>query len=120
MAGSRRVKIPRKARKARSGKYKFSDKRHPVSGIVSFVMGIAAFFLALTGIILSEKAKGQGTLMVGVLGTVSMAVSAIGFVLGFSAFKQKEIHYRFPVMGGVMNGALLVFLLFLYILGATV
>lgn len=120
MAGGRRVKIPRKARKARSGKYKFSDKTHPIEGIVSFGMGILAAALTLAAIILSEKAGGQAGILAGILGTAALLIAAAGFVLSVLSFKRKEIHYRFPAMGGVINGALALFLLMLYMLGAAI
>lgn len=118
MAGNRRVRIPRKARKARTGKYKFSDKIHPLEGIVSFCMGIGAVILTLIGIIMSEKAMGQGSLIVGVLGTLAMIFSVVGFGMAVYAFRKKEIHYRFPIMGGILNGILTLFLLSLYVMGA--
>ncbi|KSV59493.1 DUF6142 family protein [Acetivibrio ethanolgignens] len=120
MAGNRRVRIPRKARKARSGKYKFSDKLHPVEGITSFCMGIGATVLTVTGIAMSEQAMGQGSLIVGVLGTLAMVFSVIGFGLAVCAFRKKEIHYRFPIMGSILNGILTLFLLSLYVMGAAI
>lgn len=118
MAGNRRVRIPRKARKARDGKYKFSDKVHPLEGIISFCMGIGAGVLMVTAIILSERAMGQGSLIVGGLGTMAMIFSVFGFGLAVHACRKKEIHYRFPVMGGILNGVLTLFLLSLYVMGA--
>lgn len=118
MAGNRRARISRKARKARNGKYKFSDKTHPAEGIVSFCMGIGAVLLTVAGIVMSEQAKGQGSLIVGVLGTLAMLFSVIGFGLAIYSFRKKEIRYRFPILGSVLNGALTLFLLSLYVMGA--
>lgn len=120
MAGGRRSKIPRKVEKARSGKYKFSDKKHPVQGIVSFAIGMAAFLMVFFGIFLSERAKGQGGAVVGLLGIAALISSAVGLCLALSSLKKKEIHYRFPAMGGLLNGVLLLFLLLLYVMGAAV
>ena len=118
MAGSRRVRIPRKARKARSGKYKFSDKVHPIEGMVSFGMGIVAFLLVVSSIVFSEKAQGHGGMIIGVMGTLAMLISIVGFGLALYSMRKREIHYRFPVMGSVMNGVLTLFLLILYVMGA--
>ena len=118
MAGSRRVRIPRKARKARSGKYKFSDKVHPIEGIVSFGMGILALILVVNSIILSEKAQGQGGMLIGFIGVLAMLDSLIGFILALCSMRKREIHYRFPIMGGVMNGVITIALLILYVMGA--
>lgn len=117
MAGNRRTRIPRKAQRARSRKYKFSDKKHPVEGIVSFAMGIIAMLLTLAAIILSEQAKGQGGMLIGTLGMAAMLFSLAGAVLAVYCFKKKEIHYRFPVFGVVLNSILLLFLLALYGMG---
>lgn len=120
MAGSKRVRIPRKARKARSGKYKFSDKRHPVKGILSFGMGILSALLTIAGITLSGQAKGQGGMLVGTLGSAGLLLAAAGFILALVSFREKEIHYRFPILGSLLNGGLTLFLVILYVLGAAV
>lgn len=119
MAGSRRVRIPRKARKARSGKYKFSDKVHPIEGIVSFGMGIISVVLLGNSIIASEKAQGQGGIWIGFIGILALLVSVIGFILALCSMRKREIHYRFPIMGGTMNGVIMLVLLVLYVMGAT-
>lgn len=118
MAGNRRTKIPRKAQRARNRKYKFSDKKHPAEGIVSFGMGVTALILTIVSVFLSEQAMGQGGMIVGALGTVAMVLSLVGALLSLYSFKKKEIHYQFPILGGVINSILLFFLLVLYVLGA--
>lgn len=120
MAGNRKVRIPRKARKARSGKYKFSDKKHPVEGICSCFIGVVSLILVLVSVFFSEQAKGRAGILVGVLGTAAMLFSFVGFILAVHALKKKEIHYRFPTIGTALNGLLFLFLLALYVMGVGV
>jgi hypothetical protein len=120
MAGSRRVRLPRRARRERNRKYKFSDKTHPVGGIVSFVLGWISLGIVILSVVISEQAQGKAEMAVGLLGILAMLVSLVGFFLAISVVRKKEIHYRFPVIGGVLNGVLAVFLLGLYILGAAI
>jgi uncharacterized Tic20 family protein len=118
MAGSRRTKVPWRARRERNRRYKFSDKTHPVGGVVAFVLGCISLGVVILSIVISEQAQGEAKMIVGLLGILAMLLSLVGFFLAISAVRKKEIHYRFPVMGIVLNGVLAVFLLGLYILGA--
>lgn len=108
----------RKIQKKKRRNYKFSDKTHPVFGLLSFGFGLAAFLIIIITSFLSFRAKGEGGILIGLLGFGAMLLSVSGVVLSIIALRGKEIHYRFPVMGGVLCGCLTLFYFVLYILGA--
>lgn len=113
----RQDKVPRKVKKARSGKYKFSVRTHPIQGIISFGFGIVSLFAFIILCVLSGNAKGTSGLMAGVVGVLSMLISIVGFVLAMIALRKRDIHYRFPVIGGILNGILMIVYLTLYVSG---
>lgn len=95
----------------------FSGRRHTVMGISSAVIGIAVVigFLAIS--IISGALRGNGGMILGAIGILLFSLSIFGFVLSYKAFKQRDIFFRFPVIGVVLNGLMTVLLLIIYILG---
>lgn len=107
----------RKMQKRKRKNYKFSDKTHPVPGLLSFCFGMAALVSIAVSSIISFRAQGNGGIFIGFLGFVSMILSIAGVVLSIISLKKKDIHYRFPVMGGVLCGFLTLFYIILYVIG---
>lgn len=97
---------------------RFTDKTHPVQGIVSSLIGIGTVALICVLFILSSRAKGNAGLLVGVLGMFNMAVSAVGFVMAVKCFKKEDIYVVTPTIGAVLNGIMLIFCMLLYVMGA--
>lgn len=95
----------------------FSGRRHTKTGIFSTVIGIAVIlgFAAIS--VISGLARGKGGFILGVIGLLLLCISIFGFVLSYKALKKKDIFYRFPVIGAVLNGFMMIFLLIIYILG---
>lgn len=95
----------------------FSGRRHTKLGICSMIIGIISILGLLVASIASGLARGQGGFVFGVAGLGLFALSVFGFVLSYKAFKKKDIFYRFPIIGAVLNGFMTIFLLIIYILG---
>lgn len=95
----------------------FSGRRHTKMGIISAVIGIAVVigFIAIS--VVSGVLTGNGGLVLGIIGILLFCLAIFGFVLSYKAFKQKDIFYRFPLIGAIFNGIMTVFLLILYVLG---
>ena len=95
----------------------FSGRRHTRTGVLSAVMGglVVLGFAAVS--IISGLKHGQGGFILGVAGLLLLAMSIFGFVLSYKAFQKKDIFYRYPVIGAILNGVMLICLLIVYILG---
>ncbi len=95
----------------------FSGRRHTKLGICSMIIGIVSVLGLLTVSIVSGLSHGKGNLAVGVVGLCLFALSIFGFVLSYKAFKKKDIFYRFPIIGAILNGFMTILLLVIYIIG---
>lgn len=95
----------------------FSGRRHTKSGILSMVIGIVVVVGFLTLSIISGLNRGQGTILLGIIGLLLFGLSIFGFVLSYKAFKKKDIFYRFPIAGAVLNGFMTIIFMIIYILG---
>lgn len=95
----------------------FSGRRHSKTGIISAVIGILVVLGFLAVSIISGLARGEGGFILGILGLLLLLLSVGGFVLSYKAFKKKDIFYRFPIIGAVINGFMTILLLIIYILG---
>lgn len=95
----------------------FSGRRHTKTGIFSTVIGCTSILGFLTVSILSGAAGGNGGLLLGVVGLLLFALSVFGFVMSYRSFQKKDIFYRFPLVGGILNGLMVIILLIIYIVG---
>ena len=74
-------------------KYKFSDKRQSLGGIISTIMGLLALASLIYGVYISFKAQGYAGLKVGSLGLLSLFISVIGTIIGLLSFKEDDKFY---------------------------
>ena len=110
------MKLP-KLLKRNKDMIRFSGRKHTRLGIMSAIIGIVVVlgFLAIS--IVSGLAGGKGGFTLGIIGLCIFTLSIVGFVLSYKAFQQKDIFYRFPIIGVILNGTMTVVLLIIYILG---
>lgn len=95
--------------------YTFSDKVHPREGILSVVLGS----LLLTGflVLFFITSRKQGGLLVGVLGLFMFLGAVIGIWLAVKGMKKEDSLYRFPIIGIVLNGIVILISVSLYFIG---
>ncbi len=86
-------------------------------GILSAIVGIAVTLGFVTVSIVSGVMGGQGGKLLGILGLLMFALAVFGFILSYKALKQRDIFYRFPLIGIVLNGFMTVLFVIIYILG---
>jgi hypothetical protein len=97
--------------------FKFTGRSHSVKGLISLAIGIISLLTFIIISILSSFSKGNGGLILGIIGLVLFVVSVTGFILGIKACKEKEIYYKAPITGMVINGLLSLLFLILYMVG---
>jgi len=93
-------------------KYKFSDKRQSLGGIISTIMGLLALASLIYGIYISFKAEGYAGLKVGSLGLLSLLISVIGTFIGLLSFKEDDKFYiedMNSANGTLVNGEILIY-----------
>lgn len=113
-----RRKRYRRVQKHKTKSFKFTDKVHPVKGILSFCFAVLGIITFLILSYVSYKAKGNASLYIGLFGVIALLFSVAGVVLSIMSMRQKDIHYRFPIIGGVLCSALLIGYILMYTLGA--
>lgn len=95
----------------------FSGRRHTRSGVLSAAVGLVAIIGFITTCIISGIYGGEGGLLIGIAGILLFVLSLFGFILSYKALKQRDIFYRFPMIGMITNGIMLIVFMIIYILG---
>lgn len=95
----------------------FSGRRHTKMGILSAIIGIVVVLGFFTISLISGVEGGKGGMIVGILGVVLLGLSVTGLVVSYKSFQKKDIFYSFPIVGGVINGLMVIILFTLYLLG---
>lgn len=96
---------------------RFSGRKHSITGIWSAIIGILTVlgFAAISAV--SGATGGGGGILLGFSGVFLLAIAIFGFYLSYKAFKQRDVFYRFPVIGGILNGAMVIVFIVIYIYG---
>lgn len=108
----------RRIQRQKAKSVKFTDKVHPIKGILSFSFAILGIVTFLVLSYLSYKSKGNAGILVGLIGVVALFLSVAGVILSVLSMRQKDIHYRFPIMGGILSSLLLIGYIIMYTFGA--
>lgn len=95
----------------------FSGRRHTKLGIASAIIGILVILGFIIISIISGVEGGKGGFVLGITGMLFFGLAVTGFIMSYEAFKKKDIFYRFPIIGVVLNGIMIIFLLIIYMLG---
>ncbi len=98
-------------------KYKFTNKRHSVGGVLSSLMALAAVVLIIIAVIISFKAEGYGGEEVGTLSLMALVFSASGLVLGLLSYRETDRYYSFSFAGSLVSGIVTVLLVMLFFTG---
>ena len=96
----------------------FTDKTHPMMGILSLIIGIAALGVLITLFFISSSVRGNSGMSAGVLGILVMIASIAGFILAVRCYKKEDIYMTIPAIASVLNGVLIIACLMLYVLGS--
>lgn len=97
--------------------FKFSDKYHPVQGIVGVVLALLVLITTCVLFYISSTSAGNAGVWVGFTGIGMFIINIIGFILSVRGFRMQDIYYHFPIAGILLNGSLFIVFLLLYIVG---
>ena len=101
----------------RKSKMKFIGRKHSFYGIISSVLGGVNLSLFVLLIVVTTNSSGTTGIWLGLAGLLLLAISLAGALLGAAGFKQKDVFYRFPVIGVTVNGVLFLCYVILYFFG---
>lgn len=104
----------------KKGNYKFSDKVHPIKGIISVVFAAISIGAVILLPYLSSKTGGNGGIVFGAAGMAALILCVFGFVLGIKSLKQKDIYYSLPIVGTLLNGILFAVYFVIYMIGFSI
>lgn len=100
-------------------KYKFTNKKHSIGGVISSLMALSAIVLIVLAVVRSFKARGIGGESVGILALLALAFSVFGFITGLLSYRENDRYYTFSFIGSLFNGVILVLLIMLFLTGLT-
>ena len=84
--------------------YKFTNKRHSQTAVMSTVFGLLSLISMVIVLYLSYSKAGAAPVGYGVSGILILIFSVIGLVLGIIAVQEKEQFLFFGRLGCVLNG----------------
>lgn len=99
-------------------KIQFTDRIHPVMGIISVILGVVSMGGLITLCVLSGNTKGNSGLIAGVLGMLAMIMSFIGFFMAIRCYRRDDIYMVTPTIGSIVNGIMVIIFLLLFFIGA--
>lgn len=98
-------------------KYKFTDKSQSVGGIFSTVLaGLAVAFFCMA-VCISYSKDGNAGREIGLMGLMSMFLSAIGFYIGVKSFQEEEIFFLFSWIGTILSAVMLIGMCLVFLIG---
>lgn len=97
--------------------YSFAEKKNPVNGIISTIMGAVSLVLMAAMIYTSYYMRGDAGIYAGAFGLSGMIFALAGFIMGIVSFSGKNIKYKYPKLGSVMSGTAFALWLGLYLIG---
>ena len=107
-----------KIRIGKRRKIQFTDKKHPLPGIISVLFAVVSAGVMLALFIGSGIAKGNAGIVYGYLGILNLLLAIVGFILSLRCYKMEEIYMTTPRVGSVLNGIIIIIYLILYFVGA--
>lgn len=101
----------------RTRTYKFTDKKHTRQGMASSSLGFLALLFMAFALFMAFRSSGRAGTYTGLLGLLSMILSAAGFVMAIKGFQEEDVYYLFSQIGMFLNGGLFVLWVLIFIVG---
>lgn len=103
--------------KKRKG-YIFTNKRHSHRAVMSVALGLISLVSLGIVIFLAYRSGGEAAVNYGFTGLLALLFSLVGLVLGVLTFSDKTYYRLFPVLGILLNFAVLGFISLILYAGA--
>ena len=98
-------------------KYKFSNQKHSVGGVISTIMGVFSLLLLIYSIYLSFKSRGVAGSIVGSITFGALAFSVLGCVMGLISFRESDRFHTFSFIGSLLCGIMTIIMIMLLVVG---
>lgn len=96
----------------------FSERKEiPATAVISVVIAVAAFLALLILIFLSFLADGKSGIVTGAIGTLMLFAVIGGFITALVSFYHQEVSLKYPFIGVIGNGILLLIYGVIYLSG---
>ncbi len=86
------------------GHYKFTNKKHPLSGIMSTILGAIAVISLGLAVYLGFRARGEVAPQYALAVFLGVIMAVIGLGLGIYSRLERDLYYFFPNLGIFLNG----------------
>lgn len=83
--------------------YMFTNKEHPIKGIMSTILGIISLISIFFAIYLTYENKGEALLQYGTSLFLTTIFSMVGLGLGVASKMEKDRYYLFSYTGIISN-----------------
>lgn len=83
--------------------YKFTNKKHPMRGLISSILGILSASSIILAIHLTVLRKGSALHQYGTVGLLTTIFSLVGLGFGIAATMEKDVYRFFPILGLLLN-----------------
>ncbi len=98
-------------------KLRFSYKEYTIGGVLSSALAVISVIVLGYSIMLSFKARGEGSAQVGAYGLVSLVLSLFGVIFGLLSYKEQDKRYGISFFGTFTNGVIIVMLILFILVG---
>ena len=111
---TKRAKAPKPTREDKK------DRRIPLSkyargGRISSTIGLCNLAILFLTITMSVMEDGKSGMYIGIIVIITFISALMGFVIGIRSFTEENKFYRFSYIGTVINAAIWIFILLIYI-----
>ncbi|MCI8991170.1 MAG: hypothetical protein HFG80_00345 [Eubacterium sp.] len=103
--------------KRRTRKFKFTEKKQSVKGLLSIVFDIAAIVLILDTVMKSVAAKGEANLYIGSRGVLALIIAIAGLTLGIAGIREKDVFMAVPKSGTIAGIIVTAVIVCVYVFG---
>ena len=88
-------------------KLRFSYKEYTIGGVLSSALAVFSLLALGYSILLSFRARGEGSMQVGAYGLLALVLSLFGLIFGLLSYKEQDKRYGVSFFGTFINGIII-------------